>query len=140
MADQPLVLVTGASGFIALHCVVQLLEAGYSVRGTLRTPAREGEVRETVARQVDAGDRLSFVTADLTADDGWAGAVAGAGFVLHVASPFILKPPKHEDDLIVPARDGALRVLRAAAAAGVKRARAQHAVHADRGSVPPADR
>ncbi len=121
MADQPLVLVTGASGFIALHCIVQLLEAGYPVRGTLRTPAREGEVRETVARQVDAGDRLSFVTADLTADDGWAGAVAGAGFVLHVASPFILKPPKHEDDLIVPARDGALRVLRAAAAAGVKR-------------------
>ena len=112
MADQPLVLVTGASGFIALHCIVQLLEAGYTVRGTLRTPAREREVRETVARQVDGGDRLSFAIADLTADDGWAAAAAGAAFVLHVASPFILKPPKHEDDLIVPARDGALRVLR----------------------------
>lgn len=121
MADQPLVLVTGASGFIALHCIVQLLEAGYTVRGTLRTPAREGEVRETVARQVDAGDRLSFATADLTADDGWAEAAAGCRFALHVASPFVLKAPKDENDLIVPARDGTLRVLRAAAEAGVER-------------------
>ena len=121
MNEQETVLVTGASGFIALHCVVQALEAGYGVRGTLRTPSREAEVRETVARQADAGERLSFVTAELTHDAGWAEAVAGSAYVLHVASPFPAAAPKDENELIVPARDGALRVLRAAAAAGVKR-------------------
>ena len=70
---------------------------------------------------VAAGDRLSFAVADLTADAGWAEAVAGCDFVLHVASPFPMSAPKHEDDLIVPARQGALRVLRAARGGGVKR-------------------
>ena len=121
MSEQETVLVTGASGFIALHCVVQLLQAGYQVRGTLRSASREAEVRETVARQVDAGERLSFTTADLTDDAGWADAVANCTYVLHVASPFPAAPPKDENELIVPAREGALRVLRAAANAGVKR-------------------
>lgn len=118
---KPLVLVTGASGFIALHCVVQLLQQGYQVRGTVRSQDREGEVRDAVRRQVEADNRLSFVHTDLNNDDGWPDAVAGCEFVLHVASPFPAGIPKDEDDLIKPARDGALRVLRAAAAAGVKR-------------------
>ncbi len=106
------------------HCIAALLQdpAGYRVRTTVRTLAREAEVRETLQRAgVDAGDRLEFAAADLTSDAGWAEAVAGATYVLHVASPFPAAAPKHEDELIVPARDGALRVLRAARDAGVRR-------------------
>ncbi len=117
-----LVLVTGGSGFIATHCMLQLLAAGYRVRTTVRSLAREAEVRATLkAAGADAGDRLAFFAADLTADAGWAGAAAGCDFVLHVASPFPVNVPRHEDELIVPAREGALRVLRAARDAGVKR-------------------
>lgn len=115
------VLVSGATGFVGLHTVIQLLQAGHVVRGTLRSPGREAEVRESVARHVNAGDRLSLHRCDLTIDTGWSEAVAGCDYVLHVASPFIIGTPKHEDELIIPARDGALRVLRAAAGAGVKR-------------------
>ncbi len=116
------VLVTGGSGFIAMHCILKLLAAGHPVRASVRSLAREPEVRATLkAAGADPGDRLSFVVADLTADAGWAEAVAGCDYVLHVASPFPLNVPKHEDELIVPAREGALRVLRAARAAGVKR-------------------
>ena len=117
-----LVLVTGGSGFIGAHCILQLLQAGYQVRTTVRSLAREADVRAMLRTGgVDAGDRLSFVAADLTADAGWPEAVAGCAYVLHVASPFPQSLPKHEDDLIVPAREGALRVLRAARDAGVKR-------------------
>ena len=115
------VLVTGASGFIALHCVKQLLEAGYRVRGTIRTPAREASLRATLAKHLEADDRLSFVEANLDSDDGWAAAAEGCRYVLHVASPLPKEAPKHEDELIVPAREGSLRVLRAAKAAGVER-------------------
>ena len=117
-----LVLVTGGSGFVASHCILQLLAAGYRVRATVRSLKREAEVRATLAAAgTDAGDRLSFVAADLTADAGWAEAATGCDYVLHLASPFPLNVPKHEDDLIVPAREGALRVLRASRDAGVKR-------------------
>ena len=117
-----LVLVTGGSGFIAMHCTLKLLAAGYRVRNTVRSLAREAEVRATLkAAGADAGDRLAFFGADLTADAGWAEAAAGCDCVLHVASPFPVNVPKHEDELIVPAREGALRVLRAARGAGVKR-------------------
>ena len=117
-----LVLVTGGSGFIGAHCILQLLQAGYQVRTTVRSLAREADVRAMLRTGgVDAGDRLSFVAADLTTDAGWPEAVAGCAYVLHVASPFPQALPKHEDDLIVPAREGALRVLRAARDAGVKR-------------------
>ena len=118
----PLVLVTGGSGFLAGHCIVSLLEKDFDVRTTVRSLDREPEVRATLrAAGLEPGDRLSFVAADLTSDDGWAEAVQGCAFVLHVASPFPLEIPEHEDDLIIPARDGALRVLRAARDAGVTR-------------------
>jgi len=121
-----LVLVTGGSGFIGAHCVVQLLQAGYRVRTTVRSFTREPEVRAMLKvggadPQSFPADALSFVAADLTADAGWAEAVEGCTYVLHVASPFPLGVPKHEDDLIIPAREGALRVLRASRDAGVKR-------------------
>lgn len=117
-----LVLVTGGTGFIGAHCIVQLLQAGHTVRTTVRNLARESEVRAMVRQGgVEAGDRLTFAVADLTSDAGWPEAVAGCAYVLHVASPFPPAIPKHEDDLIIPAREGALRVLRAARDAGVKR-------------------
>lgn len=117
------VLVTGASGFIGLHCVLQLLQQGYRVRGTVRSQARENEVRQAMEANtdVDLGDRLEIVEADLTRDEGWAGAVRGCSYVLHVASPFPNRAPEHEDELIKPAKEGTLRVLNAAAEAGVKR-------------------
>jgi nucleoside-diphosphate-sugar epimerase len=115
------VLVTGGSGYLGGWCVVRLLESGYDVRTTIRDLGREGEVRANVATQVDAGDRLEVVAADLTSDDGWADAVTGCEHVLHVASPFPTTQPKDPDELIVPARDGALRVIDAALAAGAKR-------------------
>jgi len=116
------VLVTGGSGFIGSHCILQLLAAGHQVRTTVRSLKREGDVW-TLLKQggAEPGDRLSFFVADLKSDAGWPEAVAGCDYVLHVASPFPANVPKHEDELIVPAREGALRVLRAARAAGVKR-------------------
>jgi dihydroflavonol-4-reductase len=115
------VLVTGASGFLAIHCVAQLLEQGYNVRGTLRSLAREEEVRAAVRKYVNADDRLSFVTVDLLQDAGWQDAVRGCEYVFHVASPFPLFEPENENDLIQPAVEGTLRVLRAAHKARVKR-------------------
>ena len=116
------VLVTGGSGFLATHCIVQLLQAGYLVNTTVRNLERETEIRRTLQTAgVEAGDKLSFYAADLTSDAGWLEAVRGCDYVLHVASPFPLNAPKNEDELIVPARDGTLRVLRMARDAGVKR-------------------
>lgn len=119
--NTTLVTVTGASGFIALHCVRELLREGYQVRGTLRSLSKEPAVRAALALDDEAGARLSFVAANLLEDDGWPAAVAGAQYVLHVASPVPAVAPEHEDDLIRPAREGTLRVLRAAQAAGVAR-------------------
>jgi len=117
-----LVLVTGGSGFIGAHCIVQLLEAGYRVRTTVRSLQRESDVRAMLkAGGAGAGDALSFAAADLMSDAGWPEAVAGCDFALHVASPFPLTTPKDENELIRPAREGSLRVLRAARDAGVKR-------------------
>lgn len=116
------VLVTGGSGFIGSYCIAQLLGAGHDVRTTVRDLKREPDVRAWLRQAgVEAGAQLAFVAADLEKDAGWAQAVDGCEFVLHVASPFPASIPRHEDELIVPARDGALRVLRAARDAGVRR-------------------
>jgi dihydroflavonol-4-reductase len=115
------VLVTGGTGFVAGWCIVELLQQGYEVRTTVRSPSRQDAVRHAVSTVVDPGDRLSFAVADLTTGDGWADAVKGCDYVLHVASPLGLDAPKDLDALIIPARDGALHVLRAATLAGAKR-------------------
>ncbi len=124
------VMVTGGSGFIAAHCILQLLADGYQVRTTVRSLDRNAAVLamlETGGAELGdeqgpgPGEALEFAVADLLADAGWAEAVAGCDYVLHVASPFPAEIPKHEDDLIRPAREGAMRVLRAARDAGVKR-------------------
>jgi len=116
------VLVTGGSGFIGSHAILQLLAAGYEVRATVRDLKREPDVRAMLrADGANPGDRLTFAAADLEEDAGWKSAVEGCEFVLHVASPLPPGVPKNDDELIVPAREGALRVLRAARDAGVKR-------------------
>jgi nucleoside-diphosphate-sugar epimerase len=115
------VLVTGGSGFLGGWCIVEALQRGYRVRTTIRDLAREHEVRDGVAARVDAGDRLTVLAADLLRDEGWPEAIDGCDYVLHVASPFPAAQPKDPDELIVPARDGTLRVLRGSTAAGVKR-------------------
>jgi dihydroflavonol-4-reductase len=116
------VLVTGGTGFLGGWCCVELLRRGYCTRTTVRDLRRAEDVRAAVeAAGVDDGERLSIVAADLSADDGWADAVRGCDYVLHIASPFPPAQPKDPDELIVPARDGALRVLRASLDAGVRR-------------------
>jgi dihydroflavonol-4-reductase len=115
------VLVTGASSYIGLHCILLLLEKGYSVRGTIRNLDRETHIRQVLARHTGADSRLEFFQADLTQDAGWEKAVDGCTYVLHLASPFPAFTPKDENDLIKPAREGTLRVLRAAADFGIKR-------------------
>jgi nucleoside-diphosphate-sugar epimerase len=116
------VLVTGGTGFLGGWCVASLLQRGYDVRTTVRNLKRERDVREAVVSSgIEPDGQLSVVAADLTSDDGWKEAVDGARYVLHVASPFPPEQPKDPDELIVPARDGALRVLRAALDAGVER-------------------
>lgn len=117
------VLVTGGSGFVAAHLLLQLLTAGQTVRTTLRSADKAEAVRKTL-QAADASvplDKLTFVTADLTKDDGWNEAVSGCEYVYHLASPFPPEDSTSDDDVIIPARDGTLRVLKAAKAAGVKR-------------------
>src|ERR1700675_4664437 len=119
---MPTILVTGGTGFIACHTILQALGENHRVRTTIRSLKREADVRAMLKQGgSEPGDRLSFFAADLENDAGWAEAAAGCDYVLHVASPFPPNVPKHEDELIVPAREGTLRVLRASRDAGVKR-------------------
>ncbi|MDH3297166.1 MAG: aldehyde reductase [Gemmatimonadota bacterium] len=115
------VLLTGISGFIAKHVALELLNAGYGVCGTIRTPSRADEVREAVEQAGGDTTLLSFVEADLSSDDGWVKAAQGCTYVQHVASPFPMVQPRDREALVPEARQGALRVLEAARAAGAHR-------------------
>jgi dihydroflavonol-4-reductase len=116
------VLVTGGSGFVAVHAILQLLAAGHHVRTTVRHPDRSKDVLAMLHQGgAPSVDRLAFFTADLETDVGWPQAIAGCDYVLHVASPLPSHVPRDENELIVPAREGTLRVLRGSRDAGVKR-------------------
>jgi len=114
------VLLTGISGFIAKHVAVKLLNAGFAVRGSLRTMSRADEVRAAIAPHADVAN-LSFVALDLNSDDHWVEAMEGVSALIHTASPFPIEQPKNADDLIRPAVDGTLRAMASARAAGVMR-------------------
>ena len=114
------VLVTGASGYIAEHCIIELLKNGYAVKGSLRSMNREQEVRTAIKTAID-DNNLEFCELDLLKDDGWSDAMVDCDFVMHLASPFVLENPKDENDLIKPAKEGTLRTLTAAKKAGIKR-------------------
>lgn len=113
------VLVTGVSGYLGLHVAKALLEQGYGVRGTIRSGSKEMAVRDALTTETD---RLSFAVCDLTSDEGWAEAFQGVDALIHVASPFILREPKDEQEYLRPAVDGTLRVMRFACDAGVTNA------------------
>jgi dihydroflavonol-4-reductase len=118
---EGLVVVTGGSGYIAGYCIAELLSNGWRVRTTIRNLARAEETRATIGKIAANAGAIEFTAADLNADLGWANAVGGADYVLHVASPVSAVVPKNDDELVRPARDGALRVLKASRDAGVKR-------------------
>lgn len=116
-----LVTVTGGSGFLGAHCVADLLRTGFNVRTTVRSLDRADSVRQQVREAGVEADGLQFAVADLMDDSGWAKAIEGSDYVMHVASPFPIRQPRDADELITPAREGTLRVLRAARDAGAKR-------------------
>ncbi len=119
--DGKTVLVTGGSGYLGAWCIVGLLQHGYRVRTTVRNPARERDVHAAVESQTGPGQHLTVHQADLTSDDHWDNVIEGCDYVLHVASPFPPKQPKDPDELIVPAREGTLRVLGKALDHGAER-------------------
>ena len=120
-SKRGLVLVTGGSGYIAGYCIAELLNDGWSVRTTVRSVAKTKAVRASIGNIAPKASEIEFVEADLNSDAGWGKAAVGAKYVLHVASPVPVTDPKNDDELIRPARDGTLRVLKAARDAGVKR-------------------
>lgn len=115
------VLVSGGTGYVAGWCIVELLRRGYEVRTTVRSLSKESAVRAAIGAAVEPGDRLKFFAADLTSDPGWDTAVSGCDYVLHVASPLGGRGKREADELVSTARDGTLRVMRAATRAMVKR-------------------
>ena len=116
------VLVTGATGFIASHTILSLINKGYEVRGTARSASKADRLNATLSAYSGKPINVELVSADLTRDEGWAEAMDGVTYLQHLASPIPNNLPKNADELIIPARDGAMRALRAAKAAGVKRA------------------
>lgn len=116
------VLVTGGTGFLGVNIILELLKKGFTVRTTLRTLSRKNEILDALtAGGISTFDQLSFYEADLLSDNGWDEAAQGCDYVLHVASPFVAEQPKDENELIIPAKEGTLRALKAAKKAGVKR-------------------
>jgi dihydroflavonol-4-reductase len=115
------VLVTGISGFVGQHCATELLKKGYSVRGSVRSLSRTDEVTIGIKNEIDPKGNLEFCELDLMKDAGWDKAMEGCDYVLHIASPFVVKVPKDENELIKPAVEGTLRALKAAKKAGVRR-------------------
>ncbi len=115
------ILVTGASGFIASHCILDLLEHGYQVRGTVRNRNRAEQVRDVLMKHHEGVSEMEFAIADLTSTAGWTEAIEGCDGVFHVASPLIIIQPKDASEVIEPARQGTLNVLSAAQTAGIKR-------------------
>lgn len=115
------ILVTGASGFIAGHCILDLLEHGYAVRGTVRNLKKAPALKAMFAKYTDKADSIEFAQADLLSDAGWVDAATGCDGLFHLASPVPLQQPKNADEVIRPAREGALNALKAANAAGIKR-------------------
>lgn len=117
------ILLTGVSGFIAKHCALTFLKAGYTVRGTVRRLDRSSEVRAALSAHLTTPElsRLSFIEADLERDAGWSEAMEGMDAVIHTASPFPIAQPRNAEELIRPAVEGTRRVLNAAASAGVLR-------------------
>jgi len=123
MADKGLVLVTGASGFVGKWTIIELMRAGFPVRGTVRSQAKVATLRKTLDRVVGqgAGDRLEIVTADLLSDAGWAEAMDGVTAVMHVAAQILGQEPKDPSSVVRPALEGTERVLKFAHRAGIKR-------------------
>ena len=115
------VLVTGISGFVGQHCAAELLKKGYTVRGSVRSLSKTDEVVNGIKKEIDPKGNLEFCELDLMKDTGWDKALEGCDYLLHIASPFVVKEPKDENELIKPAVDGTLRALKAAKKAGVKR-------------------
>ena len=120
--NKQTVLVTGGTGFIGVYCILNLLQEGYKVKTTLRSLNRKEEVLNILkSAGITSFENLTFIEAGLTKDQNWDEAVQGCTYVLHVASPFPAGEPEDENELIIPAKEGALRVLRASRDAGVKR-------------------
>jgi dihydroflavonol-4-reductase len=115
------VLVTGITGFVGQHCAAELLKKGYAVRGSVRRLSKTEEVVNGIKKEIDPKGNLEFCELDLLSDAGWDNAMEGCDYVLHIASPFVVKVPKDENELIKPAVEGTLRALKAAKRAGVKR-------------------
>ena len=115
------VLVTGVSGYIGLHCAVELLKQGYAVKGSIRSLSKAEKLTNTIKKFINSKGSLEFCELDLLKDDGWEEAVSDCDFVMHVASPFFSRIPKDENELIKPAVEGSMKALKAAHKAGIKR-------------------
>ena len=114
------VLVTGASGYIALHCISELLNLGYKVKGSLRDLSKENEVRCSLDKKLGE-ENLEFCQLNLLSDDGWLEASSDCDYLMHIASPFVIKEPQNEDILIKPAVEGTLRAFNAAKHSSIKK-------------------
>ena len=118
--NQEKVLVTGASGYIALHCILELLNNGYEVKGSLRDLKREDEVRKSLGTEFN-NNNLEFCKLNLLNDEGWEDAASDCDYLFHIASPCFVEEPKNENELITPALEGTLRALKAAHQSKVKK-------------------